>query len=313
MKNNKIFIILIAIFFLTITACKKNTTRELTPTPPTIISADSNYISKLIFLNGSGSTIDTSINIFVYDNLKRVSQYLETFTNNINGVVSKSFDTLFFYYNNSERLPYRIVKQKISATGTFNKVENFLTYASSGNLIKDSIISSNNANGNNVFYQKISNYFYLNNKIFINSINTSNLPNNNFLERDTLTQDVNTNIISKNSYTDYGLNSPNNSSSISTYTYGNNPSPFLNLNICNRLGKFENGDYSSYFLYQGSKNNLTSLKKAAYSNGVFQVNIIVFDNLDTYNFKVNGYANSIAFQFPLSPQFKRLVYEYKTL
>jgi hypothetical protein len=310
-KASQLFIPLILFSFFILTACNKAAIKEPSVIPPTVLSSDSNYLSKIFFLRGNGSTIDTLVNTFIYDNLKRVSQVLETHTYNSNGVVTKYFDTSKLFYNNAEVLPDRITKLIINPAGTIDTIVNFLSYSNNGILIRDSTISFfHSVNGNYNFNKEISTYSYVSNKIFIYTANTSSMPNSTFIQKDTLLQDANTNIIAKNRSIDYGLNSPNNSSSITTYTYGNNPSPLINLNICNKLGKFEDG---YYFLFQGSKNNLKSLNIASYSNGVFQNNVILVDNMDTYTFNTNGYPNSLNFQFPLNPQTKKLVYLYVSL
>ena len=304
MKINLLVFLLIVSCIYLFTACNKEKITQLPPDPITTLSADSNYLSKIYFLRGNGSNIDTSTNIFIYDNLKRVSQYLETYTNNTNGVITKHYDTSKFFYTGSETLPNRIIKVFKNPIGIPDTLTNYLSY-SNNRIIRDSAVSGNINSGT-----KISTFTYVGIKTIIySSITYLNLPSNNYTIKDTLTQDANSNIIAKNSFIEYGINSPNNSSSITTYTYGNNPSPLINLNICNKLGKFE---ISDHFLYQGSKNNLTSLTVSSYSNGI-QVNVIVTDNMDTYVFKTNGYPYSLNFQFPLNPQTRKLIYKYVSL
>lgn len=297
------FLILFFSDFLLISCSKEKTViSPIDPIPS--LSADSNYLSKIYFIRGNGLVIDTSTNIFLYDNLKRVSQYLETYTNNTNGNITKHYDTSKIFYTGSESLPNKIIKVFKNPTGIPDTLTNFLTYLNS-RIIRDSAVRGV---ANSV--KTISTFTYVGNKIFVYTNNTSlNVPNNNFIKKDTLTQDASTNIIAKNSFIDYGVNAPNNNLSITTYTYGNNPSPLINLNICNKLGKFEVGDY---FLYQGSKNNLISLTLTSYSNSG-QINVIYTDNMDTYVFKSNGYPSSLNFQFPLNPQTRKIIYQYVSL
>jgi len=165
--------------------------------------------------------------------------------------------------------------------------------------------------GNSIWGKRIKLYTYSNNKIYIHLENQFFNPTSSiYIQNDTLTPDANNNIILKHSSNN---NSSNNSSIITNYSYGNNPSPLINLNIWDKLGIcFEDGDF---YLIQGMNNNLTSLKISVYENGVLQGTHIVLDNSDTYTFDPNGYPNSINFHFPINPNSftRKIIYVYKSL
>lgn len=308
MKDNKLIILLIIFSSLIWTACKKAAVTDLVPTAPITLSADSNYLSKILFLRGNGSTIDTSINIFNYDNLKRVSQFIETRVINSNGTITKYLDTSKYQYNTSELLPYKITKRVNNPTG-IDTILNYLFYSVQGILIKDSLLSfSYPTGGNPVIRKQIRLFSYSNNNIYIHLENQIiNPTGNNYIQNDTLSIDGNNNIIQKRS-----SNNTTGSSVIINYTYGNNPSPMINLNIWNKLGILYNDQ--DFYLIQGLKNNLTSLISSVYNNnGVLQATAITLGNLDIYTFKNNGYPNSLKFQFPMSPNSKSIVYVYKSL
>ena len=308
MKDNKLIILLIILFSLTWITCKKEVVTDLVPIPPIALSADSNYLSKILFFRRNGSTIDTSITTFNYDNLKRVSKLIETNFYDFNGIITKYLDTSKYQYNNSESLPYKITKRVDNPNG-IDTLLDYLFYSSEGLLIKDSLLLFSYPTGRNpVMSKQIRLFSHGNNKIYINlKYQTLNPTGNIYIKNDTLLFDINNNIIQTNSTDNYIYNR----STITNYTYGNNPSPMINLNIWNKLGilYYDKG----FYLKQGVKNNLTSLKSFIYDNGVLLFTTITLDNTSIYTFKNNGYPNSLNLDFYLSPNSLSLDYIYKSL
>lgn len=241
-----------------------------------------------------------------------MSECLETNITKANGItIAKQFDTSKFLYNGIEVLPYKITKRTNNAAGTGNII-NYLSYSNSGKIVKDSVISLfHDSSGNYSSSTSISTYTYVSNQIFIYSTVTSSRSESNYTKIDTITLDANTNISTKHTYLIYETQPQETNFYISTYTYGSNPSPLVNLNICNKLGISEPNYYFSY--QQGSRNNLTSLMTEVYNNGVYSGTVVVVDNLSTYTFKANGYPDTLYLKYEGSNEIKRLIYQYKSL
>jgi hypothetical protein len=309
MQTNRLFFSSVIFSLVIVFACNKS---PLT-SQPVPLSADSNYLSKIIYFNWNGSTVDTFLNIFNYDDLKRVTECLQSSIGRTNGIITSwQFDTSRFLYNGSAVLPYEITKRTNVPTEAAQTITNYLSYSNSGKLVKDSTISVfHDLYGNTYFSTTISTYTYTNNQIYIYTTLTSTQPGDSYIKMDTLTLDANTNISTKRSSLNYQTHPQDTTFYIATYTYGTNPSPLVNLNISNRLGISEPGYYFSF--QQGSRNNLTSSMTAIYYNSVYFGTIIAVDDLSTYTFKTNGYPDTLNIKYQGSSEIKRLVYQYQSL
>lgn len=298
MKPKKKFISLFFVITFSLSACMTDT-----------ILGDKIYLSEIYFLRGNGSTTDTVGDYFIYDNMKRVSLYITTFTTNINGVITKSLDTTKYFYIGSDLLPNKSIKYHKNPMTT-DTIINFFLYSIEGKLVNDSLLSFiHPTNGNSDIGKRIKLFTYINNKIYIHTRNQFlNSPNNVYIQNDTLTLDVNNNIVLKHSTSN--ISAPS-SVSISEYTYENNPSPFFNLNIWNKLG-YTYEDYE-FYLRQGVKNNLISSKVSVFENGVLQATQINLDNSSQYTYQSNGYPSSLSLWPVNNPNSKKLIYVYKAL
>ncbi len=211
-------------------------------------------------------------------------------------------------------LPYKMTEyMEIGGPTNYrDTIFDFLTYSTNGLLIRDSLLSFSNYGQGYEMSKTISTYTYTGNKIYGYSVFNLlvTFPGNSLYsstKKDTLTLDANANVIARNNYNDHGGVIPDSESNIGTYTYDNNPSPMLNLNINKVLVGV--GDI---FVPDGSKNNITSLNEKNYYNGVL-LGSTSENYLNAYTFKVNGYPSTVFMPYLPGTDYSKIVYLYKTL
>jgi hypothetical protein len=314
MKTKQIFIPLITIFIFSLTACKKDTITEPAPTPTATLSADSNYLSKLVIVDKQGAVIDTGfIRTYNYDNLKRVTTVIEY--SKYLGIV-QSYDSISYSYNSTDNLPFRIFEYFTEIGQTKDTATSFLTYNNSSQIIRDSSISSSKSISSN-FYRirtNISTFSYAPARIYGQVISSILFDNSNsetpYNQKDTATLDANNNITSCRQRTIIGTSSPSIETRISTFTYDNKPSPYLNQNVNTIFPNFPIGS-DDLFNQQFSKNN--RLKATVVTTGTFG-GIYNEDFTGKYIYKLNGYPSSILIPDPtVSTDFIKFLFTYKTL
>ncbi len=308
MKTKQILFALVVFIIYTLTACKKDSITE--QSAPSTVSADSNFISKVIRIQKRGTQIDSINTTYNYDNLKRVSLISSTFN-------SASYSALYlntYYYNGTDTIPFKMVET--SSTNYANVINydttlSFYSYSNSKQLIKDStlIYRKNNSFNSYDIYKSITTYSYSLNKIYsfntystLYSLSPTSL-SSYFTEFDTATLDVNKNIIgTKIKYVSYSTPPPPfpPSTSISfgeyIFTYGNNPSPFLRQNINLIFPSFERESDFSLYRQIGNVNNNLKTKSISFNQTGTPIGFTEDDFTGKYIFKTNGFPSSILFQ-----------------
>lgn len=260
METKNIVICLFTTSVIFLFGCKKGTVDNTQTTNPTTENVNANFISKSYMLSNrvqNSNALDTTKWIYyTYDNLKRVALIKENYSY-FGQAGSATSSNKTYFYNGNDSLPSSInfIELKNNDTGK-DTISSYFTYNSFGQKIVDSTIKiSANISGVNLLYKKIKSIktsTYVGNKIYIFTTSTPlqliNLNFTAFTERDTATLDSKGNIIEyKNRrYNNLGQND---SYSILTYTFDNNPSPF---------SKFSPGDASQDL----NKNNV--LRKIEY-------------------------------------------------
>jgi hypothetical protein len=318
MKAKQIFIPLITTSIFTLTACKKDTITEPAPTPNATLSADSNYLSKRILIDKYGSSIDSTITTFNYDNSKRISTVIESYRSN--GVTLLDRDSIIYFYNGSDTLPIKRYEyaETFGNYSTKDTVFSFLIYNNLNQLIKDSSISfSKTTSPSNYSIRKtIANYSYGTNKIYgftastiIYDLSNSYQP---YTQRDTVTLDGNKNIIESRQKSLVGNTFPSLENKIYTFTYDNKPSPYLNQNINNIFPNIPDGSTDYIYNQDGSKNNRLKSREVSITSG--GTGIYDGDFTGKYTYKLNGYPSSIFIpDLSVPTNYSKFVFIYKTL
>jgi hypothetical protein len=312
MKIKQMFIPLIAFSIFILTACKKDTITEPTPTPTATLSADSNYLSKILFVNKFGLLLDTSARLFTFDNLKRVSEIRDNFANS-----NSYYQLIKFTYNSSDLLPSKRVSLVIGLNHRDTSTS-FLSYNANGDLTNDStLFSTGNITPNpSTFYsteKRITNYTFGINKVYGNIAFTTLFSSNGIygssIEKDTSTLDANKNIIDRKSTRTGGNIIKYNG----TFTYNNNPSPYKSLNIAsifpvpNTLRE-EIPDFNM----QGPKNARLITSESEICNcGTSGIRTVNFTN--KYTYKSNGFPESIFIQSATATDYEKIIFIYSTL
>jgi hypothetical protein len=314
MKTKQIFIPLIAIFIFSLTTCKKETITEPTPTPTSTLSADSNYLSKILVVNKFGSQLDTFARLFTFDNLKRVTEIQDNYSNS-----NTFYQIIKFTYNSSDLLPSKRVVFSIGANRKDTSTS-FLSYNANGELTIDStIISTGNIPPNPSYYlseKRITNYTFNTNKVYGNIAYTTLFSSNGIysssLEKDTSTLDANKNIIDRKSTRTIN-GSPNIIKYNGIFTYDNNPSPYKVLNIASIFPVPNTLDQEQpAYNMQGAKNaRLISSESQICNCGLSANNSANFTN--KYTFKSNGFPEIILVPSTPSTDFTKIIFIYRTL
>lgn len=307
MKKTSIQTFVIFSVLLIAISCKKNAEIEPTTNPPITLSPDSNYLSKMYIIDKNGPAIDTGIVTFLFDNLKRVKKKLDVSLNSSSYYIDS---TIYTYLGNS-MLPNLITTYSEDSGNKDTTFKNLL-YSNTGTLLRDSTIGYYHYGTLYSITKEISNYTQNGNKIYgisvFNLIYNSTGVTSNYTRRDTLTLDANTNLIGFNNLTIYGLVPPQINRQSNTYTYGNNPSPFVNLNI-SKANMLPGDIYTE----NASRNNILSIQEKYYNNGTLQ-NTFIENYNGKYSFKLNGYPSSILLPDPSIPgDYLKVLYFYITL
>ena len=316
MKIKKNFITLTAIFIFSLTACQKDIIPETPPMPTATLSADSNYLSKSILIDISGSSIDSFITSYNYDNLKRVSNVVDITKSNT--ATNSEKDSIIYFYNGSDTTPIKKYDY-YEYFGNYSAKDtsmSFFNYNSLNQLIKDSTIEFKKTPSNYTILKRVSNYTYVLNKIYGVTVSTILYSTINsfqpYIQRDTATLDANKNIINSRQQTIVGTTSPTIENKIYTFTYDNKPSPYLNQNINYIFPNIPEGSTDYIYDQIGSKNNrLTSNEVSITSGGTGSY---FGDFTGKYIYKSNGYPSSIFIPDPSFPtDFSKFIFIYKTL
>jgi hypothetical protein len=314
MKTKQIFIPLIAFSIFTLTACKKDTNTEPDPTPNATLSADSNYLSKILFIDKNGSTLDTAVRAFTYDNLKRVT-LVQDYT--LNPIAYEELTN--YFYNGLDSLPFKSIIIDIQQGGNKkDTVLEYFTYNTNGILVNDSSIAYRHIPTNNQpFYEiqrVVTNYNYSLNKIYGNtdskilynlggSLSSSTM-------KDTFTLDANRDVLTIKSREVYIGTSTTIYGFIGSYTYDTKPSHCKAQNINNIFPIRYRND--AIYNQQGAKTTRVKSIEADYTNGnLFATNTSDYTN--KYTYKANGFPASALMPYQPSTDYSKLVFIYTTL
>jgi hypothetical protein len=314
MKTKQIFIPLIAIFIFSLTACKKDTITEPDPTPTATLSADSNYLSKILYIEKSGNAIDTFIRAFNFDNQKRVITIQDY---SLNPTVYEELTN--FSYNSNDSLPFKRINISIALNGKRDTSISFLFYNLNGILIKDSAIDYNHISFNSQtvysIMKGVKNYTYSANKVFGNSVFSIiydlNGTQNPSTEKDTLTLDANKDVIGRKSKTVYSGTSTSILEFNGSYTYDTKPSHCRALNINNIFPIVYQGADVIYN-QQGAKSTRLKSTETFFQNGNSS-GTNIFDFTNKYPYKANEFPASALMPYPPSTDYSKLVFIYTTL
>ncbi len=142
------FFVIIAAIAVSLISCQKEFTLEEGPDPvdppPTIV--DSNFLSKIYYIDSTGTVSDTTsfVSVF-YDTSKRVVKIVDSSIGTTGGV--RSHNEEIFYYNGSDTLPFKSIFynfEEAISSGDPTQIDTFtryFLYNAQAQLILDSGIS----------------------------------------------------------------------------------------------------------------------------------------------------------------------------
>lgn len=298
---------LIISLLVLISSCKKESMQDPASPPAVPLSADSNYLSKVLYINKSGSSFDSVIKSYLFDNLKRVTSESELYTD---GGVNK--DSFAYVYSGTQVLPYKTVYY---SSGQYQRdtIVSFLYYNSLGQLIRDSSMSFRHYIGSTDYsiQKSISAYTYTGNKIY-SSLSAVILAGYGqpYFQKDTLTLDGNKNVIEKRSFNYSFVGGLNTSRYVRVFTYDNKPSHYSQLNI-NNIYPTDLYDADPLYYQLGTKNNRLSINETEYQNGIL-VGTYNDDFIGKYTYKANGFPSSIFYPYPPSGDYDKFVFIYRS-
>jgi hypothetical protein len=317
MQKKFLFAILSIIIILS--SCQKEISIENIPNPnpnPGVLTADSNYLSKIYYTYFDGVSLDT-IDIFSYtfDNNKRV--VLLTDTSDYTGP-NHLYSRTQYFYNAADTLPYKSIRFEHHNTLGVEYIDTtttFIFFNTSGQKIKDSVISQ---------FQNLSTY--VNKEIAVHQYTYSPLKiygatktilfytlggslNDNDVT-DTATLDAKGNIISniKNRYNAASLSVEK---VVSTLTYDANPSPFAHLTNFKAYMVFPSGEtLLEEFVQKNNRLHTTEITSSPFSTGRFYEE----DYTGQYLYRPDGYPKEIYGLDNSAPgSYARLLFIYKSL
>lgn len=303
MKLSTIALAAAAFALINLTACKKDgTSTEPSPTPPTPVVTDSNFLSKMYYLDSVNNVQDTFARYSIlYDNAKRVQIVIDSVTANSGMLFSNK---TVFYYSGTDTLPFKAINEQYEGTYR-DTLTTYYTYNSTGRKIRDSII----AGYRNVGYSYQKNLYrtsiqYSGNKIYFASKDSTLYDSYGgssvFSSWDTATADASNRITtSKKTYPGNVI--------INTFTYDAHENPFYHLNIFNAIftaPEFQD-DFTSY-----SKNNILTDQENRTSPAVLQKTTSY-----TYQYNPSGYPKqAVALDlFSSTTNYIKIIYKYKAL
>jgi hypothetical protein len=226
------------LLFCVFTSCNKETSLENGVLPQSSNLVDSNYIDTETTIRdttGTGGTVDSSVAVYSYDNLKRVVKIKsETFSNN---VLSDFYESLF-YYTAQDTLPNKYIHVFTeTAINLLDTITGYPVYDGFGRVIIDSSIEKYGHSGIWTTFKSIQNRVYKNGyMVFDTKLTHLSVPPAVFIDGhylDTAWTDANQNVVRNIKYNiefppiriyDKGV-----------YSYDNKPSPYSHLNIFSLL------------------------------------------------------------------------------
>jgi hypothetical protein len=330
MKIKNSLIAVLALLAFSISACKKNTIDD--PTPTNIIAEDSVYLSRYYYVDKFFGGIDTGTKrTYLFDNLKRVTNINDT---SFEGGATNppiSFTKIQYFYNGRDSLPYKRINifktLRLGILKSNDTITNFYSFNANGKLILDSAIKSSDGfynQSNNTYTRSISKRVqllnYSGNKVYglqqFSYLQNLNGTQNPYIRKDTATLSTLGNI-SSSSYRKDNL-SPGSGFSYhtTTFTYDNKYSPFYKMNVkyasnifdldINNSGSFSNFDFVPY-------NNILQTQDISFGSSSTTPYIDFNDNTGAYTYKQNGFLSSFFFDYGSSVISSKGIFIYKAL
>ena len=272
-------------------------------------TADSNYLSKQTFVQRHPVAIDTGATYYHFDSQKRVISISFRDLGSTNLPVRH--DTTNYFYHGNDTLPYKEIYVDIFPSES-DSTERYMTYNSVGKLVNDSIIYSSGFGSNYNRVKQIGKYTYNGNKIFRESHETILFDPGGVVglidTQDTVTLDSRGNALTLHEiqydapgsiYSDY----------LNTFTYDQNPSPYLKLNINNIFPVVFGGDYE--YEQIGSRNNRIYWREEI-AGGTPGGNVN-FDAAGDYSYFPSGFPVMMLNPDINPGEYEKFLYEYRVL
>jgi len=283
-------------------SCKKNDTSSNNGPDPIPAVTDSNFLSKMYYLDSVNNVQDTFAKYSVlYDNAKRVETVIDSVTANSGMPFSNK---TVFYYSGTDTLPFKSINEYYEGTYR-DTVTTYYTYNTAGKKVKDSAIASYRNVGYS--YQKRlqkTSIQYNGNKIYFllrdTTLYDSYGGTYNTFTYDTATIDASNNIISsKKAFTS--------DVTVNTFTYDSHINPLYHLNIFNAI--FTAPEFMDEFTSYSKNNILTDQEN--------RTSPVPTQKTASYTFQYNasGYPKqSVALDlYSSTTNYVKIVYKYKAL
>lgn len=262
--------------------------------------ADSNYLSKQTFVDGTLGSPDSSAIFYHFDAQKRViSVSLQDLVSPVPGYAA----TANYFYHGNDSLPFK--ELDISTDPAINDTSvSYKFYNAAGKLVVDSIITSYFIGGNYTKYKTINTFTYNANMIYNESNRTVIYDAGGGLalyttSRDTITLDSRGNAIKLISEGGY----------VETFAYDQKPAASLKLNINNIFPISFGTDYE--YEQIGSKNNRIYWREdhPTFPPGGY----VYFDVSTQYTYLNSGFPSSRLRPLTSSNYYQKFYYQYTSL
>ena len=301
---------LLFLFIIFITSCQKEISPDNRNTLLPNASADSNYLYKMYYIEDDGIAIDTTdIYTYMLDDLKRVTQLIDSSDDNTSQLLLP-YNLTQYYYHGSDTLPYKYLQTAAPDNlWDFDTSSIFFTYNNAGLVISDSFNSIDHGISGDYFNMAVGTYQYSGNMIFgsKNIVDRQNGNTANYTERDTAQTDANGNIISNIRRRETSVSTVG----YSTITWDNNPSPFAKLSNFRTVGIFPFGE--TFFNELPGKNNRLHITEHKISNGGSPFDYEE-DLTGKYTYNASGYPTQIIDTDPSTPGvIYKIIFVYKSL
>ncbi len=310
-----IFILAAAVFAISFSSCEKELSTENGNSPTGnsgfTSSSDSNYLSKITFIDRQTGVSDTGVRTFTYDNLKRVTSMDTRWTNHISASADLTNDFVNYYYTGTDTLPFKvryIRSEGMDIDSTFR----YLSYNSAGKLLRDSAMDYDHSSGGYIITKITGGLSYASNMIYGNTRSLILYDLNNLADsytiKDTLTLSTAGNVTERRELVESDNISVPTDFYLHTLTYNNKPSPYVRVNVNNIFPVLQR-QYDLSFEQMGSKNNRSSVKEEFFSNGV-SYGVYFSDISNGYTYRSDGMPVQLLESDPVSTDFSKAIFEY---
>lgn len=314
MKNYPISLLLAVLFILMLSSCQKEISEGngilpgTTTNPTNTALGDSNYLSRITYVQFQSGVSDTGITRFSFDNLKRVKG---------SSLNEQDYsDTTTYFYNGTEALPFKMIMTSYDISGERDTTIKYFYYNSASLLIRDSTMDMYRPAppSNDLVSKTIGLNTYSGNKIYRDEQTTDLYdPSGSYFPinyLDTFTLDANRNIIDRRVMELSAGAVP--VLTVNHITYDTKPSPYISLNI-NNIFPIEPGEIDLTAKQLGSKNNRFTWSEELFFNGVSSGSVYHEDLTGLYTYKASGVPSILFVPYPGSTDYDKTGFEYITL